>query len=896
MSELLVLTDSSNKTCDGNSAKKPGKLRFTFPTFQSLQNNISSNKITKAIDKLNTVYSELISAVEISEKIKAEEEARNKMLGVIQEEANLENEKMVSRITEVDEVNKRLKNIKIELLKLAGRIGKYKDQYGINVQKGFAQKPPRAISVKQLYTSVYKELMNKIDLYKISMKDGVEFPQEANAKATKKEQPPVQNDGVKKWKKLFDGNSIQENVTVVVNKTEKKEDEEEMVPNNSGKLSEEDLEYRRMLGQLGDELELVRSYEKNPENVPNQFRDGVKQRANKLRTMLSDLTGIKTQETQEIEYTIGNTDFQNLIDKVTGYVTPPTKEEHMKTEESLKEYYSDDNVTTKMRELAEKDILYTFNQGMNQIIATEAKQNEQEAMESIDRSNLEVAKVNKKIQERALTDSISKEQTKDDAIKTLNGYVEMNDKIEQEQESKMQELKKSAYIIARTLAAHNTAIDLNEKNKIADMSFNEATRLAARNTAIDLNEKNKLADSSFAEATRLAARNTAIDLNERDKMAESSFIEARRLAAQNTAIDLHNLYQMASSSYEEATRLAARNTAIDLNELNQIAESSFIEARRLAAQNTAIDLNSADNIISSAYEEALRLAALNTAIDLNELNQIAESSSVEALRLAARNTAIDLNEINQILESSYLEALRLAANNTAIDFNEQDKIAKTASQYAVILASENAKQELLEKKEKLSQELNSVNSSLEALNKKIDEYNSGKIVETAPTVNVEEKKEKSIIIPIEEIKASAEQEAQRMFNDIKVEQTKIEKPKRAVAKSKTAKEKKQLENITILPISNKYGEQTNNPRPILATVTRIDNMQKNGQSMLGEIETFENKYVSENDEYLGNLNDYLNDIINQHETPTPVVAEQTSNATEIADDSVEKPVFDFEAA
>ena len=161
MSNLLVLTDSSMKTCEGYSSKKPGKLRFTFPTIQSLQNNIDSNKIEKAIEKLNTVYSELISAVEISEKIKAEEEARNRMLGNAEAEARLEQEKMIAKMTEVDEVNRRLKNASIELLKLAGRIGMYKDQYGINVQKGFAQKPPKAISVKKMYTRVYKELMKK---------------------------------------------------------------------------------------------------------------------------------------------------------------------------------------------------------------------------------------------------------------------------------------------------------------------------------------------------------------------------------------------------------------------------------------------------------------------------------------------------------------------------------------------------------------------------------------------------------------------------------------------------------------------------------------------------------------------------------------------------------------
>ena len=103
MSELLVLTDFSFKSCEGNSTKKPGKLRFTFPTIQSLHNNIDSKKIDKGIEKLNTVYSELISAVEISEKIKAEEEARNQMLGHVESEQKLEEEKMISSTTEVND-------------------------------------------------------------------------------------------------------------------------------------------------------------------------------------------------------------------------------------------------------------------------------------------------------------------------------------------------------------------------------------------------------------------------------------------------------------------------------------------------------------------------------------------------------------------------------------------------------------------------------------------------------------------------------------------------------------------------------------------------------------------------------------------------------------------------
>ena len=848
MSELLVLTDSSMKMCEGNSTKKASKLRFTFPTIQSLHNNIESDKLKKAIEKLNTVYTELISAVEISEKIKAEEEAKNKMLGIAELDTKLEEEKKISKITEVEEVNKRLKNVSIELLKLAGRIGKYKDQFGINVQKGFAQKPPRAISVKKLYTSIYSELMNKIDLYKIAAKDGMEFPQETE----KKEPPKKESDGIPNWKKLFEGNSLPENNTVVVNKIEEKEeDESETIVASSGMISEEDLDYRKMVGQLGDELELISNYEKNPESVPTQLREGITQRANKLRMMLSNLTGIETKAVSVEEYSaLNNTDFQNLIDKVTGYVAPPTKEEHMKTEESLKEYYNDDRVTSKIRELAEKDVLYTFNQGMDQIIATETKQNGQEAVESIDRSNNEIAAINEKNQERALTESISSELVKEDAIKTLNGYVEMNNKIEQEQLNRMQDLKRSAYIIARKLAARNTAIGLNERNNIVD----------------------------------------------------SSNIEARRLAALNTAIDLHNLYQLADSSNTEARRLAALNTAIDLNELNQIAESAYFEAKRLAGQNKTIEAEKMNEIINSSYEEAIRLAALNTAIDLNASNQIKESAQVEALKLAAKNTAIELNEINQILEASYTEAIRLAAKNTAIDIEEQNKIAQTASQFAVILASENVKQELLQKRDELSKELSSIDSSIDEINKKIEAYNSEASI---PNNQIEVKQEvkpeeKSIIIPMEEIKASANEEAQRIFKNDRVEVTRIEQPKNVINVNKNVEVKEskpqlQLENVTFLPISNKYGEQTSNPKPIIASIARADNMQKNGRAILGESNQLESNYADENIDYLNDLNEYLDSIINHNESETSSDTTQEGTTSQLVQ-NVENPTYNYEAA
>ena len=92
-------------------------------------------------------------------------------------------------------VNRRIRRVSIELLKLAGRIGTYKDNYGINVKPGFAQKPPKAISVQKLYADVYKLIMSKIDLYKMAEKKGLEVSGDGEV-VTKDADVP-------NWRKLF---------------------------------------------------------------------------------------------------------------------------------------------------------------------------------------------------------------------------------------------------------------------------------------------------------------------------------------------------------------------------------------------------------------------------------------------------------------------------------------------------------------------------------------------------------------------------------------------------------------------------------------------------------------------------------------------------------------------
>ena len=197
MSALLEQTNVNvkSKRLERKSGQLPSKLRFTSATRLSLKKNIDSKLIEKAIDKLNTVYSQMISAVEIAEKVKAEEAARNKIQENQAIDSQIEIENKISKMTNSSVILDRTSKLKIELYKLAGRIGTYKNKYAINVKKGFNQKKPKAITVKKINRDVYKNILSKIDLYKVAQKEGIKLSSDGEVVAKTNDVP--------EWRKLF---------------------------------------------------------------------------------------------------------------------------------------------------------------------------------------------------------------------------------------------------------------------------------------------------------------------------------------------------------------------------------------------------------------------------------------------------------------------------------------------------------------------------------------------------------------------------------------------------------------------------------------------------------------------------------------------------------------------
>ncbi len=662
MSGLLNITEFTTKTFDGKSYEPPSKLQITSRTVASLENNLK-NYIDIVVDRWNKTYSKLVSAVEISEKIKAEEAAKNKMLGIAELETIVKNNKIIARITTAEEVKKRLNRVSAELLELSGRIGTLNGNYGINVKKGFAQKPPKAISVKKLCVDVCRELMKKIALYKIVIKEGLDIAVETETVPIKEEKKESKTAN---WRNLFDGIKIPDDLTVVA--TRKEETETEGTPVVKNSLDDDTFRSRKLIAQIGDELEYIENLLNSPNGVPYQFQEGILQRREKLVKMLSNLTGIESNIEKTIEIPYKNTPLQDIIDREIGYKEPLSDEEHQREEERLEAYY--ETAADDLSRLLEKDTVYIFNQGMDSILEAEKKANEKHAEEVIEKSNNEIEKIN---QERILTENTKEEE----AVRTLNGYVEMKERnIEQE--------------------AKEAARDIFERNQIYDAALKESIAIAGHNAAVKIYELNKIADAAYETAIKLLARNTAIDINDYNEVLRLAENAAINISAYNEAVRIHDLNNISKTAYEEAMKIFENNKNIELEEKNRMAQTAGLYAVIHASENKMKELEKErDNI-------DLSLASIKQKIDEynKQIKEVKEESGIV-------QTPIDLNYFQEepteeqisedIKKLAYEAAREIFVNNSKMenDNNEEaeEEIKRLAYETAREIFVNNSKME-----------------------------------------------------------------------------------------------------------------------------------------------------------------------------------------------------------
>ena len=838
MSNLLEKTEIvvKSKRLERKSGKLPSKLRLTSATKLSLQKNIDKNFLEKAIAKLNTIYSEMISAVEIAERAKAEEEARVKMSGNANLEAKIEADEKISKMTSEDIVIPRLRKVTIELLKLAGRIGTYKDNYAINVKKGFTSKSPvpqnyttaKAINVQKLYADVYKSVMNKLDLYKMAEKQGLELKKDG--------QIVTKNVDVPSWRKLFnDTNATQPNVTVAMSKPKDEDEEEkEFVPVSSKKLSEEDIAYRKTLSQLGDELQLIEDYEKSPSGVPAQFKSGFEARKNNLSKIFFDLTGIDSSNKQTVEVDLkDNTEFQNLIDEVNGYKEPMSEEEHKKMEESLNEYYSSDEVSQKISELNEKDVLYTFNQHMDDVIKAESLQNSKAATVSVKESEVETTISEEELaRQRELAELKKGAEEQARMLKTLYDYMDKRDKFEEEKAERERKER-----IELFNGAEEQARILHERNQVIDLAHEEAQRIMdeeLRNQE-DAKEKIMIMQGAKEEANRIFNEELKAQQEKEDKKMIKN-------GAKEQAQMLHDRNIIIDGAQEQAQMLHENNIILDSaeEEAKKIYQEQQNELKK-GAKEQAQMLHDRDMIYEGAKEQAQELQQQNELIDIKESAEIqakilhnkSKKTQLlqEALELSEKLKSInaEADKIDDIID----EMVDKDEEEKVVDVEEQPKPSRVKTEDGffdeeIISSAEEEAKRLYEQ--------NVIVDSAEEEAKRL--YENNVIADSA-------EKEAQRLYDQDMISNGAEEEAKRLYEQNVMVDSAEEEAKKILNATMTRETEVERNTTTnVAPVSNdnnllllnnadRYAELTNKSNALLVKKSRIVNINKrvNNDSM-----------------------------------------------------------------
>ena len=363
MTNILEATRAEEKKREQFAA--PAKAKLNAPTYLSFAKNMKRVELlAKDLERYNKNYDALLSLVTKKEIANAEKEEREKMIKSSESaEANklitekIKNDAMIAKFAEPSVVIPRLNSLSMDVKDLEGRFGKLGKNYGVRVKSAFS---PKALSIPKLISEICAELLSNVQMYnedamKLILQDGKNTA--VNNAATDK----LLNGS--NWRSLFANAPVQETKEVNVAMENNRSDEEQKVVEPSYGLTEQDLQTRILIAELGKEKNEIDELLRN-QGTGSQFSTALIERKKIISNMLSELTGIDTsKKIDEIieNKTIANTEFQSQIDQIIGYVEPVSKERHDEVEASMNEYYQSQMVQDKIDELNHKNILYLFN-------------------------------------------------------------------------------------------------------------------------------------------------------------------------------------------------------------------------------------------------------------------------------------------------------------------------------------------------------------------------------------------------------------------------------------------------------------------------------------------------------------------------------------------------------
>ena len=689
MNNILELTSIQvkSKKLERISGRLASKVRLTPATALSLRKNIESEDIQKSIQRYNNTYSELRNAIVSAEVAAAEQEARNDASGNIKAQkdeelrnAQIKEDNLIAGITSVEVTKPRLESNKIDVQTLKGKFGTLGKNFGVNVKKGFS---PKALSVPNIYSKTYKVILKNADLYKLATKVVAIDPTLTPIQGTDAEV----NEKIvtANWKNLFDSvdTSPKEEVVVAMN-NHSDQDESNFDVVDSRKITDEEISHRKMIGQLGDELEEVRNLKNSTNGIASPFSNGLDEREDSLLSMLSSLSGVEgiaKRKPTEVKKT-NNTEFQDLIEHIVGYKEPVSEEEHQRKEESLQEYYSDPEVSEIIDNLRHKDVLFSFNQpdAYNKIMEAERVDNERIATKSTAIDLLDSS------------DEASYEDTKDTilAIDALK-QAEMLQKKEEE----YNELLKSAEEQAKMIQQED------ERQKIIFGAEEQAQELQQKN------ERAELIEGAEEQAKMLKTLYDFIDKQEelerekekeRQQIVEGAKEQAKMLQHENEMIEIK------VGAEEQAQELQKKNEQIELidsaekqakllNDVPEEVEDMENLAAQIVYQNTTDD-----DIKVGAEEQAQELQAQI------EMEKILNGAKEQARHLQAGNDFIEL------IDGAKEQAQELQKKNERAD------LVNGAEEQAQELQKKNERADLVNGAEEQAQELQKKNERADLVN------------------------------------------------------------------------------------------------------------------------------------------------------------------------------------
>lgn len=681
MSNVLELTSVlvKSKRLERISGRIASKVRFTPATVISLRKNLETDAIQKSVQKYNSTYSDLRNAVVSAEVAAAEQEARDKALSDSKTQkaeelrnASIEEDNLVAKITSAEVAKPRFTRLKIGVQKLRGKFGTLGKNYGVNVKKGFV---PKALSVPKVYSKTYRVILKNAELYKLASQVAASNPELMQVSS--------QHVSSANWKNLFDNVDSKRNDEINVAMGGVVDTEEEFVPVESKGVSQEELSHRRMIGQLGDELQEIRKLQMSSNGVTSPFSNGLNEREDSLLSMLSNLSGVDSIAQRKVVNLPrkDNTDFQNLIEQIVGYKDPVTDEEHNKEQARLQEYYSNPEVSEIIDNLRHKDVLFSFNQpeAYEKVMAAERIDNERKAAETIaidllDSDDIEEDEIKAKEEKEALIDG-AKEQA--ELLQQENEKIELIDAAEEQAHMIQQEEERANIIVG----AEEQARILQEQNERIDLlqgAEEQARMLKTLNDFID--KQNELEQSAKAEEERIAnekkEKERALkEQAERAEIVKGAKEQAKQLQKSNERADILN------SAETQARILQAGNEYIEL------IDGASEQAKMLQQKNEQV------NLVSGAEEQAQLLNDIPEDVDMMEKladqivyqnttdDHVYEGAEEQARLLQEQNERADIingaeeqanmlqqkNEMVEIMDSAEEQAQMLHANNIRID-------------------------------------------------------------------------------------------------------------------------------------------------------------------------------------------------------------------------------------